>query len=85
MQVLGRIGDPGRGKVIVGLDDEWLTVWNEGAMTFSPPEHIQSFTAKVLDDIDEPPADADLLLASIIRAGELDPLSKPPPIPEPPR
>ena len=79
--ILGRIGLPGTGRLIVSLDGEWMAMWNEAMQAFMPfPQRIQSFAGRFIGTIDAVP-DAELQLQMILAAVEADPTVGPPPVP----
>ena len=52
MVLIGRIGRPGKGRLVFKLDEDWVVVWDEIGQTYWEPQPIQSFIGKLVGDID---------------------------------
>ena len=51
MKIIGRIGPPKQGRVLISLDDHWMVIWDELGGLFLEPMPLQSFDQKFIGEV----------------------------------
>jgi len=70
MEIIGRFGESGAGRVLIGLDDQWLVAYEEALGTVTQPERIQSFFGKFRGKVRRV-SDEGKVLSEILRQVEI--------------
>jgi hypothetical protein len=51
VEIIGRIGPPKQGRVLISLDDHWMVIWDELGGLFLEPVPLQSFDQKFIGEV----------------------------------